>query len=115
MSATKKCIKCDEVKPLEAFYQNGGTSDGRLGTCRTCCRLKQKQYRQQWERHRQLCDCGNPATVTKNGTRICERCDEIDGKFEMRAAPPKRESGPGLGEFRVAMPRRMGASAVFNF
>jgi hypothetical protein len=33
---TKKCFKCEEVKPLEEFYKHPGTSDGRLGKCKDC-------------------------------------------------------------------------------
>lgn len=27
---------------------------------------------------REFCDCGNPATVKKNNSKICNRCNEIE-------------------------------------
>lgn len=32
----KTCTKCDESKPLDAFYQNPECRDGRQGSCKEC-------------------------------------------------------------------------------
>jgi hypothetical protein len=35
---TKRCFKCGEQKPLDAFYAHPDTADGRLGKCVVCAK-----------------------------------------------------------------------------
>lgn len=40
----KKCFDCDQVKPLEEFYKDKGTKDGRQNQCKAC----HAEYKRQW-------------------------------------------------------------------
>lgn len=42
---TKRCFKCQQEKPLEAFYKHSGMADGRLGKCKTCTKEDAAQHR----------------------------------------------------------------------
>jgi hypothetical protein len=54
---------------------------------------------------RQFCDCGKPATVKRNNSKICQRCADIDsksppyvvGKRRYWGAPTQREYSVTLG------------------
>jgi hypothetical protein len=39
----QKCIKCNELKPLEMFYKHSAMLNGRVGKCKSCCKLSQKE------------------------------------------------------------------------
>lgn len=43
-SLVKRCSKCDEVKPLEEFYANLDSPDGKRSDCRTCNIKKSAMY-----------------------------------------------------------------------
>jgi hypothetical protein len=49
VSTHKRCNKCGELKPLDAFNKNSSESDGFNNRCRDCVHISSKQYR---ERHR---------------------------------------------------------------
>jgi 5-methylcytosine-specific restriction endonuclease McrA len=42
---TKRCSKCGETKPVEAFSKNGCMKDGFQGWCKGCLAIKAKDYR----------------------------------------------------------------------
>ena len=42
---TKKCGRCGEVKPLEAFYRFKGHSSGRQSYCILCTAEANKEWR----------------------------------------------------------------------
>lgn len=50
---TKQCAKCDEIKPLEAFYRNASRPDGRYEYCKDCDRqnweARERRYRNERE------------------------------------------------------------------
>jgi hypothetical protein len=39
------------------------------------------------------CECGNEATITKFGTRICKRCDDIDSNRPLDHLVGEEEAG----------------------
>ena len=41
----KKCIKCNEVKPLPEFHKHKHTKDGRIGECKLCSSIHGAKYR----------------------------------------------------------------------
>lgn len=43
---TKTCFKCQQVKPLDAFYAHPKMADGRLGKCKECTRADVKANRE---------------------------------------------------------------------
>lgn len=43
-SASKRCIRCDEIKPLGDFYRRSGARDGYRNDCKQCVRARATQY-----------------------------------------------------------------------
>lgn len=43
---TKKCSKCGQTKPVDAFYKRKDTKDGLNYQCKTCISIKNKDYLQ---------------------------------------------------------------------
>ena len=41
-TATKKCTKCKELKPLEYFHRNKNNKDGRMHVCSSCRSIYKK-------------------------------------------------------------------------
>lgn len=41
---TKRCSRCGESKPLEAFNKSSKHKDGRQGYCRDCVAAYSKEY-----------------------------------------------------------------------
>ena len=48
----RKCKKCGEVKPLEAYFKKKDCKDGRVSTCRECSRWSNKKY---YEANKEKC------------------------------------------------------------
>lgn len=44
---TKHCFKCQQAKPLEAFYKHAQMGDGRLNKCKDCTLADVKRHRQE--------------------------------------------------------------------
>lgn len=44
MSKEKECSRCGEIKPLDDFYRNKRSKDGRRGICKACNAIDNKIY-----------------------------------------------------------------------
>jgi len=50
----KRCFKCGETKPLDAFYKHAMMADGHLNKCADCTKKDVRQHRVKFpERHRE--------------------------------------------------------------
>jgi NAD-dependent SIR2 family protein deacetylase len=52
MTATKRCSKCGEVKPLEEFHRDRSKKLGRRSRCRECERQSERIYQPRSTAHR---------------------------------------------------------------
>lgn len=43
-TATKRCSKCGQIKPLSEFRPRAGSADGRRADCRECARQRDRSY-----------------------------------------------------------------------
>lgn len=84
----KTCSKCGEDKPLDAFYAEKKSPDGRRGDCKTCILAKRAaDYADNPEmRARLLRAAAAKRPPTK--PRACRRCDEL--------MAPSKGGAPGL-------------------
>ena len=100
--ATKQCSKCKQTKPVEAFYHNKGTRDGRAYRCRDCCLLRHHEFCakiKHTEVHAKHCStCNtllpisefNPERSSRDGhrkiCRMCRRFETLLHKYSMSRA-----------------------------
>lgn len=60
----KKCSKCKEVKPLDAFCQKADRKDGRNSHCRACDSKRRASL-------------AKPKREVKQGEKVCYTCKEL--------------------------------------
>jgi hypothetical protein len=83
LSAEKKCVRCKEVLPLDAFAPHVTATDGRQYACKPCNRAYNRNYY-----HKRKGDSGEdftPAYTTIRATgytkkEIAEYCERYGGK-----------------------------------
>lgn len=80
-SATKRCMKCRQVKPLADFYRHPETADGHLGKCKECAKID----------------------ATLNRLRRLEKCREYDRGRSRRHTGRKKLSSLHMAAHNAAM------------
>lgn len=72
-SASKRCSKCGETKPLGKFYRNRNTPDGRHSWCRSCRHpgIEERDARRI-----------EAAELAASGLRRCTACGEVQAVSE---------------------------------
>lgn len=69
---SKKCTKCEEIKPLDEFCKHKGNKDGHSYWCKECRKKPIKP---------KLCEiCGEEFKVNSNFQKYCEKCSKIVNK-----------------------------------
>jgi len=64
---SKRCTRCGEEKPLEAFARDGRATDGTRSACRVCCGT----YNRQWNReNRKRCNAATVAWRARNPEKV---------------------------------------------
>lgn len=110
---TKRCPKCGEVKPLEAFPSHKGTRDGRSSWCRVCDNKRQREARwkkqgippEQWSRlHEEAEARAARRNSVPDGYKACTRCDEVKPLEEF--SPDKRSRDGRQSWCRVCNAKR---------
>jgi len=71
IATTKRCVKCEEAKPLDGFSRCSRSKDGRRAYCLTCTRAQNKQWKQ--ARAKPCLDCGK--LTSKAGIARCRTCN----------------------------------------
>lgn len=90
---TRKCSKCQIVKPLNEFYKDKYRKLGHRYECKACCGERLAQYR-----------------TTERGKIICKQVMQKYGKTTKGKANKKRCSKA----YRVRYPLRIKATALVN-
>tara|TARA_R110000803_G_scaffold67924_2_gene129661 strand:- start:35 stop:463 length:429 start_codon:yes stop_codon:yes gene_type:complete len=83
---SKKCFKCNILKPLEDFYKHSGMKDGRLGKCKEC----------------------NKSDVIKNRLENVDRYREYDRKRG------NRNTAQNVIDYRIRYPNKYKAKNMVN-
>jgi 5-methylcytosine-specific restriction endonuclease McrA len=69
---TKRCTKCNEIKPIAEFYRSSQNSDGLESWCKECRRqASRERYRSTKEAVR-----GHRMSVYRDGLKRCSACGE---------------------------------------
>ena len=64
---TKRCTKCGEVKPLDAFHVRTASKDGRTSACKECELAPYRAQSVAWQQR---------AELTARGMKRCAKCGE---------------------------------------
>lgn len=64
-TATKKCRKCGQTKPLDEFDKDKDNKDGRSGQCKECRREYQREYNKKTGRRKSKTSVKEPAKPTQ--------------------------------------------------
>ena len=70
MTATKRCTKCGETKPLAEYHKDASTDDGHARWCKACVRVSGQAY---YRRRRSPAEAKPSAWVPFT----CEICGKV--------------------------------------
>jgi len=95
----KTCSVCHESKPLEDFYRQRNSPDGRNYTCKTCSRARSASWKaENPERVKEIAERGNAKPGTHEpamtGEKTCNACHEAKPVTEFYV---QRRSPDGRG------------------
>jgi hypothetical protein len=74
---TKKCNKCSQVKPLDAYGINILSKDGHRGDCKECVNAYAKDWSKKYPERRQA---SNRRWVEKRKAVSSGRCDKMESE-----------------------------------
>ncbi len=113
----KRCGKCKEEKPLEAFCNDASRSDGKSNQCRDCKNIRSKLYRQRYpekykEGLRKQYDNYTPKPIIHKNCDICNSAFETKNPHQIYCSKSCRnqsytyKSSKGRQRFRRKLRER---------
>lgn len=91
MTATKRCTKCGETKPLAEYHRDASTSDGHARWCKACVRAAGMAY---YHRQRSPAEAKPPAWTPFT----CEVCGK-EFRYPRGAIESRKRRGAPLPRF----------------
>lgn len=105
----KRCGKCEEEKPLNLFYRNSRSSDGRQSHCKVCDDARKKRWiKANMERHEEFTrrwKKNNPEAQAAIHKRSRRKQLERDPAFAVKAVERHRQRHPDKDRARRAVQR----------
>lgn len=96
---TKRCTRCTQVLPLEAFYRRNSAKDGRKNQCVSCCRKTDGKY-------------AAAARLAEDETKSCTACGEVkpfDGFRVRKFSPAGRHAYSSRCKACLSQPKQVAA------
>ena len=90
----KRCNKCRDTKPLDAFYKDKGRSDGLKSCCKECDNAANRAYREadtSEKAQERAARRAEKKALAEQGMKPCFDCDEAKPFGEFRKQPSHRD------------------------